>query len=488
MAICRLESRKASVMSLSYPSTVRKASDFQSCLAPFLQAPGLPFADVLSEQQVAAAFAEDEVSFGSGDEAIYTPSITLWAFLSQMLFPGELRSCAAAVARVIVFLTSRGQKAPSPDTGNYCRARQKLPEDALQRLALETGERLEAEVPADWLWFGRHVKIADGTTTSMPDTQANQKVYPQSTAQKPGLGFPILRMMVVLSMATAALCGLALAPYAGKLTGESSLLRSLLDSFLPGDLVVGDRACGDYFLLALGRQRRLDWLVRLHQGRKANYRRSRCQACSEQQVTWSRPKCPPWMDAATYATIPETLTLRQIVVEVHEPGFRVERIIVVSTLLDEKQYPAEELAQLYRARWNIELDIRALKQSMTLEPLRTKTPEMVRKELWAHWLTYNLIRKVIAQAARETERRPRQIGFAAARQWIAASWDHLSREPQAASELAAAAWPAIAWHRVGHRPDRVEPRVVKRRPKKQRLMMKPRSELQAELLARRGRG
>ena len=336
-------------MSSSYSSAVGKASDFQCCLAPFLQAPGLPFAEVLSEQQVAAAFAAEDVSFGAGDEAIYTPSLTLWAFLSQMIFLGELRSCAAAVARVIVFLTGRGQEAPSADTGNYCRARQKLPERMLKRLALETGERLEAEVPADWLWFGRHVKIADGTTTSMPDTEANQKVYPQSTAQKPGLGFPILRMMVVLSLATAALCGLAVAPYSGKLTGESSLLRSLLDGFLPEDLVVGDRACGDYFLIALGRERRLDWLVRLHQSRKVNYRRSRCKACSQKRVTWSRPKCPRWMDAATYATIPETLTLRQIVIEVQEAGFRSERIIVVSTLLDEKRYPAEDVAQLYRA-------------------------------------------------------------------------------------------------------------------------------------------
>jgi putative transposase len=404
-----------------------------------------------------------------------------------MIFPDELRSCTAAVARVIVFLKGLGQKAPSADTGNYCRARQKLPECVLGRLALETGERLEAEVPAGWLWFGRHVKIADGTTVSMPDTEANQEVYPQSTAQKPGLGFPILRMMVVLSMATAALCGLALAPYAGKRTGENSLLRSLLDGFMPEDLVVGDRACGDYFLLALGRNRGLDWLVRLHQARKLNYRRSRCKACSQQQVTWPRPKCSGWMDAATYATIPETLTLRQIVIEVREAGFRTERIIVVSTLLDEERYAAEDLAQLYRARWNIELDIRALKQSMAMEPLRTKTPEMLRRELWTHWLAYNLIRKVIAQAAKETGKRPRQISFAAARQWIAASWDRLSCEPRAVGELAPVAWQTIAQHRVGHRPDRVEPRVVKRRPKKQRLMMKPRRELQAELLARRDR-
>ncbi len=214
LAIRHMESRKASIMSSLYSSAVIRASDFRPCLAPFLQASGLPFAEVLSEQEIASAFTAENVSFGDSDEAIYTPSITLWAFLSQMVFLGELRSCAAAVARVIVFLTSLGQKAPSADTGNYCRARRKLPQSVLKRLALDSGNRLESRLPTDWLWFGRHVKIADGTTTSMPDTEANQNVYPQSTAQKPGLGFPIMRMMVVLSLASAALCGLAFAPYA----------------------------------------------------------------------------------------------------------------------------------------------------------------------------------------------------------------------------------------------------------------------------------
>jgi hypothetical protein len=400
-----------------------------------------------------------------------------------MVFLGELRSCAAAVARVIVWSTGLGRKAPSADTGNYCRARQKLPEAVLKRLALGTGNRLQAQIPADWLWFGRHVKIADGTTLSMPDTEANQKIYPQQKAQEPGLGFPILRMMVVLSLATAALCGVAIAPYAGKLTGESSLLRSLLGGFEPNDIVVGDRACGNYFLMTLGRNCGIDWLARIHQGRKVHYRRSRCKACYEKRVLWQRPQRPTWMDKTTYATVPHTLTLRQIVVEVQEPGFRVDRIALVSTLLDTEQYPAEALAQLYRGRWNVELDLRALKQSMAMEPLRTKTPDMIRKEIWTHWLAYNLIRKLIAQAALSEGKLPRQISFAGARQLIAASWDRLSREPQAVNDLAPLLWKAIAQHRVGHRPNRVEPRAVKRRPKKHQLLMKPRKEARDELLA-----
>jgi putative transposase len=473
-------------MSSSYTRSVTGASGFQACLASFLQSPGLSFAKVLSEEQIGEAFAAENVPLNDGDEAIYTPSVTLWAFLSQMVFLGELRSCAAAVARVIVWSTGLGRKAPSADTGNYCRARQKLPEAVLKRLALSTGNRLQAQIPADWLWFGRHVKIADGTTLSMPDTEANQKMYPQQKAQEPGLGFPILRMMVVLSLATAALCGVAVASYAGKLTGESSLLRSLLGGFAPNDIVVGDRACGNYFLMTLGRNCGIDWLARVHQGRKIHYRRSRCKACYEKRVLWQRPQRPTWMDKTTYATVPQTLALRQIVVEVQEPGFRVGRIALVSTLLDTEQYPAEAMAQLYRGRWNVELDLRALKQSMAMEPLRTKTPDMIRKEIWTHWLAYNLIRKVIAQAALSEGKLPRQISFAGARQLIAASWDRLSREPQATKDLAPLLWKAIAQHRVGHRPNRVEPRAVKRRPKKHQLLMKPRKEARDELLAGKG--
>jgi putative transposase len=473
-------------MSSSYVSNGQQASGFRNCLAPFLQSPGLPFAEVLSEEEIAAAFAAEGVSCDEED-AIYTPSVTLWAFLSQMVFPKELRSCAAAVARVIVFLAGVGRKVPSADTGNYCRARQKLPEAVLQRLALGTGKRQEREVPRGWLWYDRHVKIADGTTCSMPDTEANQKVYPQPTSQKPGLGFPILRMMVVLSMASAALCGMALAPCVGKRTGETSLLRELLDSFEAGDLVVGDRALGNYFLIALGLNRGLDWLARIHQSRKIRYRRSRLKACSQERVTWPRPQRPEWMDEATYATIPESLTLRQIVVEVQEPGFRVDRIALVSTLLDDTRYPAEALAQLYRARWNVELDLRAVKQTLQMDPLCTKTPEMVRREIWTHWLAYNLIRRVIAQAALAGGVLPRQISFAGARQLLAAAWDRLSREPRAVRSGAELLWKRMVQRRVGHRPNRVEPRVVKRRPKKQRLMMKPRKELQAELLAGKSR-
>lgn len=382
----------------SYHSPRGGATRFRLCLTPFLQAPGLPFAEVLSEEQIRDAFAAEGVSFGESDGAVYTPAITLWAFLSQMIHADQLRSCTAAVARVIVLLTALGRKPCSADT--------------------------------------------------------------------------------------AASCGMALAPFAGKKTGESTLLRTLLGSLHAGDIVVGDRACGSYLLIALGMQHGVDWLARVHQARKVNYRRSRCQTREERRVVWRRPQRPKWMDKATYATIPETLSLRQLVVDVRESGFRPSTIVLVSTLTDTRQYSGQALADLYRARWNVELDLRAIKQSMGMEPLRCKSPDMVRKEICAHWLAYNLIRKTIAQAALCRGKLPRQISFAGARQTIAASWDRLSREPIAVHDLASVQFAAIARHRVGHRPNRVEPRAIKRR----RLLQKPRAQARAELLRASGRG
>ena len=457
---------------------------FRFCLAPFLQGPGLPFAEVLDEKQIAAAFAAEGVAFGEAEGAVYTPAVTLWAFLSQVLHPGELRSCAAAVSRVIVLLVALGRKPCSTDTGAYCRARAKLPEKVLQRLTRDVGRQLEAAVPEEWLWFGRHVKLVDGTTATMPDTPTNQGAYPQHTAQPPGLGFPIVRMVVLLSLATAAVCGAAFGPYAGKETGESALLRSLLDELNPGDILLGDRCYCSYFLLALASLRKVDWVARLHQRRKTDFRRGICVGQNDHRVAWHRPSRPDWMDEATYALIPKSMIVREIKVQVHEPGFRVEEFILATTLLNPWLYPTAALAELYHYRWNAELDLRALKQSLALEPLRCKSPEMVCKELWTCWLAYNLIRKTIAQAAQAAAKLPRQISFAGARQTLAASWDRLSTAPPAVVPTwAAAQLAAIASREVGNRPNRVEPRAIKRRPKPHQFLKMPRREARDALLA-----
>jgi len=448
----------------------------------FLQADGLPFSDVLSEDDIQQAFAAENACFARDEGDVYTPAITLWAFLSQVLHAQRLRSCTAAVSRVIVLCVTLGRRHPSPDTGAYCRARAKLPEGVMTRLVYQAADQLESRVPADWLWRGRHVKVGDGTTLLAPDTLKNQNLWPQPRTQKPGLGFPILRMMVLFSLATAAVCGVAVGPYKGKGTGEPALLRELFDRFQPGDVFLGDCYFSSYFLAALFLARQVDVVVRQHQRRTTDFRLGQRLGKEDHVVLWQRPQRPSWMDQETYATIPQTLKLRELKVRVAIRGFRVQQLVVVTTLTDAERYPKSEVAGLFRQRWHAELDLRNIKISLQMDDLRGQTPEMVRREIWVHWLAYNLIRKVIAQAALTHEKSPRQLSFAAALAAVATSWDHAtSAKPNVLAALAEAQLGVIAWHQVGDRPDRVEPRAIKRHPKLHRWLRQPRDQARAAL-------
>ena len=473
---------------MSYEPTPEASKSNSLWLQPFFQSAGLPFAAVLSQEDVDEAMAAEGVSFGELDGSVFTPALTVWGWLSQVLHTGLQRSCTAAVSRIAVLLVSLGCEACSGDSGAYCRARAKLPEVVIRRLAVQVAQKLEEQVPADWLWHGRHVMLGDGTTLTMPATDANQAAYPQSTSQKPGLGFPIVRMVVLLSLATGLLWDMALGPYAGKETGENALLRTIWDTLRPGDIFLADRLYCSYCLLAMARQRNVDCVVRQHQRRKTDFRRGQCLARGDHVVVWRRPARPEWMDEATYDTIPPVMFVREILVEVREPGFRVEKLVVVTTLLDGNCYPAQEIAQLYHYRWNAELDLRALKGSLAMDDLRCLSPEMVRKEIWMAWLAYNLTRKTIVQAALRYGKLPRQISFSGAVQAIAASWTCLATASSSQlAEMAAAQFEIIAGRQVGDRPNRVEPRAVKRRAKPHKLLTKPREEARKELLAGRQR-
>ena len=476
-------------MSSSYSSNGVGTKSFSLVQNAFLQAEGLPFRDVLPEAEIEAAFAAENACFAQDEGDVFTPAVTLWAFLSQVMHAGRLRSCAAAVSRVAVLCAVLGWKPPKPYSGTYCHARAKLPELVLKRLVYAVGEELESRVPADWLWLGRHVKIPDGTTLLAQDTPANQKVWPQSRAQKPGVGFPILRMLVLISLATAAVCGVAVGSYKGKETGETALLRSLLDRFQPGDICLGDCCFASYFMLALLLAGGVDVVTRQHQCRHTDFHSGRRLSEGDHVATWQRPARPDWMEEETYAQMPEILAVRELKVEVAIRGFRVKQLIVVTTLTDAEQYPKAEIARLFRLRWHVELDLRNIKISLQMDDLRGKTPEMVRREIWVHWLAYNLLRKVMAQAALARERLPRELSFAAALTAVVAAWDHATAaDPVLLSGLAAMQLNVIAATRVGDRPDRVEPRAIKRRPKPHKLLTKPRAEARAELLEAKGGG
>ncbi len=458
-------------------------SRFRIILASFLQQPGLAFADVLPEARIAAAFAEEGVGFAQDEDGIYTPSLTLWAFLSQVLFKEEQRSCVAAVSRVVVLLVALGQQPPSANTGAYCRARAKLSERVLRRLTCELADGCERGVPQQWLWHGRHVKLVDGSTASMPDTPANQGEYPQHTAQRAGLGFPLVRFVVLLSLATAMVSDLASGPYSGKETGETALLRELLSRLNPGDILLADRYYCSYFMICLLWASGVDFVTRLHQSRKSDFRRGQRLGAGDHLVQWLRPPRPAWMDQASYEQIPESITLREIEFCVAQPGFRVKSLVVVTTLIDARQYTRDDVAELYHQRWLAELDIRAIKISLGMDVLRCKSPQMVRREIWTCLLAYNLIRQTLLESARRSALSPRQLSFTAAMQKIAAGWIVvLLSDDATATRLRDLHLEDLAKHEVGDRPNRIEPRAIKRRPKPHKLLTKPRDEARAELL------
>lgn len=460
------------------PSLSRR---FRLVLSSFLQRPGLPFAEVLPEEAIQKAFEDEDCAFA--EAAVYTPAITLWAFLSQVLFKDEQRSCVAAVARVVVLLAALERGPCSNNTGAYCRARSKLSENVIHRITVEVAEGCERQADSTWLWHGRHVRLVDGTTVSMPDTPENQAAYPQPRTQRKGLGFPIARVVVLLSLATGMLTDMDLGPYLGKATGETALLRSLLGGFQPGDLLLADRYYCSYFMIALLRARGVDFATRIHQRREIDFRRGRRLGEDDHRVRWTRPAKPDWMEQETYDRIPASIEVREIQVHVGRPGFRVESFVVVTTLTDAAEYPKDDLAELYQARWRAELDIRAIKITLGLDILRCKTPDMIRKELWTGLLAYNLIRRTLLQSARASGRRPSELSFTAAMQSIAAGWLIITlSNASIAATLIDAALANIAEHIVGHRPDRIEPRAVKRRPKPHDLLTKPRAQARAELL------
>jgi hypothetical protein len=459
---------------------------FATVLHSFANADGLPFADVLSEQDIQTASDQLGVHFGQDPDDVYSPAVTLWAFLAQCL--SGCKSCVAAVARVLVLRVALGLPCCGAGSGAYCKARAKLPVALLRRLTVQVGTALEQQAPDAWRWHGRRVLLADGCELSMPDTPANQREYPQLRNQKRGLGFPRLRLVVLLAFATAGLLDAAMGPCKGKGTGETTLFRTLLEQIKAGDIVVADRYYCSWWLLAQLHAAGADVCCRLHHLRQCDFRKGRHLGRADHVVSWPKPARPTWMDEATYRSLPASLEVREVRVEVNTPGFRVRQFVAATTLSDAQRYSAADVADLYHRRWHVELDIRAIKQTLRMDVLSCKTPEMVRREVWAHLLAYNLTRKVLAQAALAGQVTPRQLSFAGAVQTLNAfRWLLTVAGEQDGARLVQALLLAVATHVVGQRPGRVEPREVKRR-QKVKLMTKPRAQRRAELLKNKGGG
>lgn len=436
--------------------------------ARFARNQGLPFADVLTEAGIRDALAEHGVVYR---DRVFDPATTIWGFLSQVL--SDDHSCRDAVARVIAHRAASGAPACSPNTASYCNARGRLHTGVLRTLARRTAEELQASAPREWRWNGRRVFIADGSHVSMPDTPENQARYPQPEAQQPGIKFPLARVAVLLSLATGACHDLAVPAYAGKGTGETSLLREMYDTLRPGDVVLADALFDNYFLACELRDRGVD-LVAHAQYERVGSRTVRSGPDGD-ILLWERPDKPHGMTGERYRTFPKTLLMRQVSVDARAAGHRVTQFKVVTTILD-PAVDGGQVGDLYRRRWDGEIDIRSLKSAMKMDVLRCETPEMVEKEVWAHLLAYNLLRTVMAVAAAGAGIPPREVSFEGGKQAVTAFAPKIeAARPADRPGLVDALLAVVACHRVGDRLGRWEPRARKRRPKPGSRLTQPRA-------------
>jgi Transposase DDE domain len=442
-------------------------TNLEAVRARFARNEGLPFADVLTEANILDVLNDHGVKYR---DRVFNPVTTIWGFLSQVL--SEDHSCRDAVSRIIAYRAARGIRACSPNTASYCNARNRIHTNVLRTLAKRTAQELQASEADTWKWNGRSVLIADGSNVSMPDTLENQARYPQPPTQRPGLGFPLARITVLLSLATGACHDLAIAPYKGKGTGETTLLRRMYGALKPGDVVLADALFDNYFLVCELCDRRIDLVAR------AQHQRVGSQTVESRSdgniLVWQRPNKPHGMKGEQYRSYPKTLLMREVPVDARDRNYRVEQFKVVTTILDES-VDGRQIGDLYERRWSGELDIRSIKSTMQMDILRCKTPEMVEKEIWTHLLAYNLLRMVMAVAANENGLEPRQVSFKGAKQILTAFAPKIeAARPEERRKLIDAMLAAVAYHRVGNRPGRWEPRARKRRPKPATRLTQPR--------------
>lgn len=395
-------------------------------------------------------------------ERLFPPTETLSMFLAQAM--NEDSSCQKAVNDAAIIRLRGGLPLCSTNTGSYCQARQRLPLEMIKSLACYTGVTMAANTPGAWHWRGRPVRLVDGATVSMPDTEENQSIYPQPSSQKPGLGFPICRLVGIICLGSGALLNTAIGPCRGKGGDEQSLLRSLLDTLNPGDIIMGDAFYATYFLLCALQEKGVDAVFEQHGSRKrsTDFRLGKRLGKQDHLITLEKPKCrPDWMSQEAYDQAPDRLLVR----ELHTGGKTL-----VTTLLDSKTVSKADLKAFYQGRWNVEVDLRHIKTTLGMEILSCRTPEMVEKEIWVYLLAYNLIRVMMAQAALLSDILPRQLSFKHALQlWV--TWLAASREGYDDHQLTEVFF-LMAQQKVGKRPGRIEPRAVKRRPKPFPLLTK----------------
>lgn len=428
---------------------------------------GLPFKKLIPNEVMNQALADLEYRNG-----YYTPDITIASLLSQAL--DEDQSLQASVLRLIASKVAANEEPPSANTSAYSQSRTRLPVEVLETLSEQTAINTTAEIVSQWTWRERSTKLIDGSTLSMPDTEANQKEYPQPKSQKEGVGFPLARFLVVICFVTGVVLKFAMAAFSGKETGEHALLRQVLDSFDSGDIVLGDAYFPSFFLVCELIKRGVDFVFPAHAARHRDFRSGKKLGGKDHVASWRKPSKPEWMDQEEYDTYPESVAVREVEVIDEKPGFKTKKRVLVTSFLNEKDVTKKDLSDLYGFRWFVELDIRSIKSVMRMDILRSKTPEMIQKEIWSRLLAYNLVRQIMVHAAIKYNKNPRQLSFKIALRAVGA-FRHKGILFIKETKQYDAVLKAIAYKKIGNRPGRTEPRAIKRRPKPQKRLKEPRS-------------
>ena len=435
----------------------------------------LPFRDILSEDMMQQALDEENIKYR---KRLYDPIITLWVFICQVLDADK--SCKNAVSGVLSLLADTGEPPPSSDTGAYCKARKRLSLSFIIRLFRHVGQSLHQKPTGEFLWCNRPVFLVDGSTFSMYDTPQNQQEYPQPKNQHEYHGFPVARILGIFCLATGALIDAAIDSF---WVPEIKLFRMLYSHLKSGDIALGDRLFGSYGDISLLAQRGVDCVFRMHHLRKTDFRRGKKLGSYDHLVTWRKPKKGTiHLEPELYATLPETMLLREIRFFIHIKGFRTQVVTLVTTLLDHHIYTRELLAELYGLRWQVEIDLRHLKTTMQMEHILSKTPEMVRKEFYVHLLAYNLIRATLWEAGIKHQVHPIRLSFKGAKQHV------LNFLPVLAiiehrDIVYAVMLTIISQEKLLERPFRVEPRMVRAKKRSFPRLTRPRQEVRQRLIA-----
>jgi hypothetical protein len=438
----------------------------------FAQSEADPITQAFGSHVMAQIVAEE---VGAYRERIYPPMVTLRLFIDQILCTDH--ACQDAVGQRLSQRVADGQTPCSLSSGPYCKARKRLSLRLPQRLCRHLGTRLETCTAPQWGWRGRSVKLFDATSVSMPDTAANQKAWPQSRSQKPGVGFPVARIGALISLSSGAVIDYAVAPMRGKSSGEQTLLRELAGNFSKGDVLLADALHSTWWALNMLSQRGVDVVMPNDGRRKVDIHAGRVLSACDHVVWWPKPKRAGWISQADYARMPDGMWVREVMVNDQ---------IIVTTLTDPSQISPKELAALYAMRWNIEVDFRTIKVTLDMDVLRCMSPAMVNKEIAVYLLTYNLVRWAMARAAQVAQIPARALSFASSRRLICSFAGHLRRRTYHDTDcLSATLLASIARCKLPQRPDRVEPRAKKRRPKPLPFLTVPRELAREQIRAQR---